>query len=1155
LAMAAAATLLPAGAISQYLHMQSDALPAVASGTPASLKGRAAVDLMPGKRNGLGYPLRFGNVIPGTVRLELDGRHLEEGKDFTVDYGGGAVFISGPVKDSSSIRVSYRHDPEAKSTLTGNALPLLALNFGDAGSVRMLMGFSGAQRFADGSMVQSNNVGIQNSLSFGSGKLSGFFLVSSQSETTVSADGASPDKTAPRKGENATDYLLMQSFDLDVGGVKLTADYTDVGEKFVGFGMLQGSGVSDERAKQLEKEKGITRMGFGLSNESPKGLSFNNSYRTIDDGDAKITFQNYSVKSSMFDAYYTSRAIDSGFKRFNDLAEADRNQMQKERGITREALGGRLGLGFGELKFDRNSISENGDGIFRQSLALSSDWIRGSWQTQEISANFNRSNDLSEQERAQWHKERGIARESLSLATGESIKGVSAQFDQKSIEYSGRTFQSMAFDVSTSIVDFKWWSRETDRSFARLGDLPQAELDALIQQTLQMYDPKAGVNGNDRGFIVREAGLSRDFMKIASSPVKDLGLSYQRSTIDGEGGGLEYTVAGVDSKSVKLDYRRTKIDESFSRIHDLLDAERKLYGLQAGFDRTDFAGHLALGGKSSLGFSALDVSSQQGGLQRYSANLSLPGFEFKGNYRNVDSNFERAIHVNDNERQFFQELIGYRQFDAGLKFNGIKGLNVEAFVYDADNGSQDLHRYRRNGLISYTPNKSTAFKVVYNSHKLEGMPGMLFENDLFAVEGFQDFGRFGKLTARKETESYSGIQGTLPDRDTYYAKYETKLGPKSDFSTEQVRTTFSDGGYENIQAYKLGWQVFNRLNVNVTQIFVDRDGDKPDIETRNYGFVYDLGNGMKLGWSWHRELNSAGNGKRNYSWNLTPGQMGGFEFGGGYEERRIDNTRTTALGNFTFKNQKPMNVGFIKDLQVNLGYDSHTDGGVWKKENTLASISFKAFGSAFGADYGHVMLPNQLRAADRTLRFNLDPTGKNPLQASFVYKIRTLPGGEGQIIRDYDVSYKLNDKFTLMHSLDTLPEKQQQNVPLGSLALPRAKNIWAIGWHPNAGTSATFGFEEERLLDQNALTRRLAASVCFFKDLGSPLTLRYALEQNHRPDGKRFTRNAYELMFEQKPGPNQTFSFAVGYINWLDGIAVGDVWNNWNLRLDYQLRF
>ncbi|HET6643939.1 MAG TPA: hypothetical protein VFG65_00405, partial [Fimbriimonadales bacterium] len=70
-----------------------------------ALIGKPAIDMMPGKRKGLGYPLRFGGVVEGSVAVEVSGQSLKEGADFSVDYAGGVVYISADIKDSDSIRV------------------------------------------------------------------------------------------------------------------------------------------------------------------------------------------------------------------------------------------------------------------------------------------------------------------------------------------------------------------------------------------------------------------------------------------------------------------------------------------------------------------------------------------------------------------------------------------------------------------------------------------------------------------------------------------------------------------------------------------------------------------------------------------------------------------------------------------------------------------------------------------------------------------------------------------------------------------------------------------------------------------------------------------------------------------------------------------
>ena len=52
----------------------------------APLKGKPAVDLIPGIRRGLGYPLRNDNVVPGTAEVFVNGRQY-----LVIACGGGKL--------------------------------------------------------------------------------------------------------------------------------------------------------------------------------------------------------------------------------------------------------------------------------------------------------------------------------------------------------------------------------------------------------------------------------------------------------------------------------------------------------------------------------------------------------------------------------------------------------------------------------------------------------------------------------------------------------------------------------------------------------------------------------------------------------------------------------------------------------------------------------------------------------------------------------------------------------------------------------------------------------------------------------------------------------------------------------------------------------
>ncbi|MER3457457.1 MAG: hypothetical protein C4309_01255, partial [Chloroflexota bacterium] len=315
-------------------------------------------------------------------------------------------------------------------------------------------------------------------------------------------------------------------------------------------------------------------------------------------------------------------------------------------------------------------------------------------------------------------------------------------------------------------------------------------------------------------------------------------------------------------------------------------------------------------------------------------------------------------------------------------------------------------------------------------------------------------------------------------------------------STEQFRTRYSDGGYEDVQAYGAGWQVTPRFGINVKDVHVNRDEAKNTQRFLDYGITYDLGNGVKLGYSFYRELNSLGGGKRNYRYEMTEGEFGGFKGGGQYDEKRIDDQRTTALGNFHISTTKPFQLGFLRDVRIAFGYDSQTDRSLWQKEMKLASLGATAFGTRFEIAYDQIMLSNQMRAYDRSYKWVLDPTGKSSLQASLLYNSRAIPGGDSFIIRDYDISYRMGERLKLSLTTDTLPEKEQKEAPFGSVVQPTRARTYALEWAMSASTGLKFGYSELMDLAKNDLVRRSTAEVSLFADTGSPLRLTYGMDQD-----------------------------------------------------------
>jgi hypothetical protein len=1123
---------------------------------PAQLRGKPSVDLMPGlRRGGLGYPLRYPNVVRGTVRVELGGQPLTEGSDFTLDYSGGVLYIMVPVRDSDSIRVSYRHDPEAPAPQgSGASLPLLTLNFGNS-QMTMLLGMGGANRFADGRIMQSQNLGLKNNFQMGAVGVSGLFLVSSQANALVTADGASPDTTARTNGVEGTGLLIRQHAEAGLGGgINLSADYQNVGTKFGAFSMLQGTGMEDA-AKQLEKEKGLTRMGFGLNGGSPKGVSFTNSFRSIDDKGAQIQFHDYAIKTSLLDLHYSARTIDPRFSRFGDIAEADRAQLQKERGIDRRSFGGALRFAGGALSFDQSGIVQQDDaGIFRQGLSWDSPWLKASYRTQKVDQGFIRSGDLAEGERGQWGKERGFQRTDLGFAIPKGKDSTLASFWSKDIQFDGKAYRATAFDYNGPKFGVSMWRRSSDPAFVRIGDITPQERDLFASQVLGMYGTGANVTDGDRNWLSHENGLRRDFLRLSAEPGKNTKIALKTFGIADPSGQVRNDSLDFSHGGWNFGYRRMNIASGFTRMIDLLEPERKFYGSQIGFDRTDFALSGKLG-KHELGFTSLNVSSLQGDANRFTAHLKGAGYELDGAIRSVASGFSRAADINDPEKDILAQMAGYNQYDLRLKADAFKHFKVNASIYDSSNGQDDKRRFKNYLDLLYAPDAKTQIGLRFSNHKLSGVSDSLFENDLMGISAIRDFGKLGKLTTLRETEHYGGVDADKPSRETNSLKYELKLSEKTSFSTEQTLTEFADGGYERIQGYNFGWAVNKKLTLNIGQMSVDRDGAKPDAKTMVYGFSYDIGNNMRLGYNWQRDLDTVAGGKHRSNWDLTEGTFGGFTFAGSLAEKGNDGQASSANTKFGVSNPKPFNLGFFKDVKIAFGYDSQTNLGAYERENEKFDISGSIAGSEIGLSYTQVILPGQHRAADRGIRFKLDPSGKNPLQANLACKLRTMPGGVETMIRDYNISYKLGDKFSLTHTTDNFREQAQGGAPLGTVTAPIEKRSWAINYIPTKATSYRFAFEDLAHLQQHTLVRRTNVTVSLFNDTGSPLKLTYGVQQDETPTTGRHTRFQYELGFDQKPGPNQTLSLLMGTVNWEHSIINGQYESGLTLRLDYQLRF
>src|ERR1044072_5973060 len=83
------------------------------SAPQTSIGGTPAFDLIHLDGLGPGVPLRKGNVVPGSERIQLNNIVLKAGDDYGTDYATGVVYLKRVIRSGDSLTVFYRYDTKA----------------------------------------------------------------------------------------------------------------------------------------------------------------------------------------------------------------------------------------------------------------------------------------------------------------------------------------------------------------------------------------------------------------------------------------------------------------------------------------------------------------------------------------------------------------------------------------------------------------------------------------------------------------------------------------------------------------------------------------------------------------------------------------------------------------------------------------------------------------------------------------------------------------------------------------------------------------------------------------------------------------------------------------------------------------------------------
>lgn len=1121
----------------------------------ASIGGQFTADRITLQASGPGVPLRFGGVVPNTERVEFDGLLLKRGVDYSIDYVSGVVYLMRAQRQGQTLFVTYRHEEGRVAASTGSAASRVAGMKFDLvpGGMQAVLGLGMTERRADGSVITTNQYGIDNSLSFGASRLKGLFLVGEkQQQESRSAYEYQKAGVAADAGRS---QFMLQNFQTAVGGGTVELGYQDISSNFTGFNSVREAGYDGKVVDQLSKERGLTRTSLAMRDVGIGGGSkISNGFRTVEDDGGSIEWKNLGIQSGGLSLAWDQQKVDQAFKRFKDLGEADREQLKKEAGLTRENFTGSYKSGFGKLDFSENKVEDiRGTGVVRRTLALDASKFKFNMGEQEVDKGFTRVNSLFDKERQSYGPELGLKRQWMSVES-QLYKGAPITFATSSL-----SSEEGAFRATDAAISGNGWSldhsvRGADASFASLSAMPDSEIQGHIKAIASMYDKDLKYKPDEKNRFVRGAGIERIFTRLSAQPFKGWNASIEEFELRGAQDGGTVRSYALGGNGFQMNLRQQSLGAEFSELSSLMSFEQQRLGTIAGLDRTDFGLNFQVGG-TKVEASQMTAASPEGDASRQVVSLTSKGLDLSVATRSVDIGFGSVNRLVDSERDLLATLRGFDQRDIKAKWQILPNLELEAMWFDSNSAALDQEQFLRKSSLTYRPDKATELQYVKNAQLQQDPLKVLFSNVTERFSLSRNFGRYGTVRYLSETREFDGILASLPDSRRQYLSYETKLDPKTSLKTEQTVTNFENGEKENISANTVSTQLVKGAGVSVTEVNVDREGDGNDEKKRNYGFWVDLGGGVRFSYGYARHLNGDKLGTANTQMGITGGTVGGIAVGqGAYTENRWDETRTQSFGNVQLSTARPFSLGFLTDVKLNFGLDTAADKTQWLKENRLVSFSGKIGGHALGYEYKSQMHPSGYRGIDRMFTFATDASEKQPLSASVKYKLRTLPWDEQVMIRDYSLTARPSKNVSLTHQLQTNPEVAKGDSILGSITQASRVNRWKLDVK-NDPNLTIGGSWDELINDQtNTRVRTGGLNLNLFGASGSPVQLFYGVEQSDKA-GDRKTTSRYHIRYDQRPGPNQTLSIFAGNVSYQYSVADGLSKNNLTLRMDYQIRF
>jgi hypothetical protein len=232
----------------------------------------------------------------------------------------------------------------------------------------------------------------------------------------------------------------------------------------------------------------------------------------------------------------------------------DANQLaawERERGIKRYDYAVGLKLGGASLQQTQLRIQDDKGAIEQQGWQFTSSWLNLNWTRREAAAEFTRFKDLSDAQKGDWERERGLVREqlaaSLQLAPNSALK-----YDQLLLKQGTARIERDLYALETPWLKASRLQQRISADFTRFGDLAEG----------------------DKGQLAREAGMQRDQTQLEITQ-PNFKLAAAEQEIRSPTGALERESLKIETEHVVVEHTHRAVSPEFGKLPNLTPQEHQ----------------------------------------------------------------------------------------------------------------------------------------------------------------------------------------------------------------------------------------------------------------------------------------------------------------------------------------------------------------------------------------------------------------------------------------------------------------------------------------------------------------------------------------------------------------------------------------------------